>query len=140
MLIFDFSSIGDEIRIDEEEPLRLRELIAGLRSGALPATMILDRVEPDLSDEIRAVAAHRGVSAESFIVNALLNFALDAADGAWRRLARRTAHAESDGEAEAFTDVLSEALRRTLVRDLRIESQWRGEKSASTLGRRVGTA
>ncbi|VTZ48092.1 conserved hypothetical protein [Methylocella tundrae] len=140
MLIFDFAPIGGEIRIGEEEPLRLRELIAGLRSGSLPATLILDRVEPDLSDEIRAVAAHRGVSAESFIVNALVNFALDAADQAWRRMSRRTAHSEADGEAEALSNLLSEALRRILVRDLRIGSEWPAEKSAATLGRRVGTA
>jgi hypothetical protein len=140
MPIFDFIALNSDFRIDDEEPLRLRDLIVGLRSGAIPASFILDRLDTDLSDEIRAVVAHRGVPAESFLAKALVNFALDAADEAWRQLESRAAPAAGDAEAGAFASLLSEALRRALLRNVRIGSQHPSSIATATLGRRVGAS
>ncbi len=139
MLMFDFLSRGADFRIEDAEPLRLRDLIGGLRSGAIPASLILDRLDPDLSDEIRAVVAHRGATAESFIARALVTFALDAADEAWRQLARRSGEADAcDAETSAFASLLTEALRRALMRNARIGSQRRGAAAGAALARRIG--
>ncbi len=140
MPIFDFISLKPDFSVDDEEPLRLRDLIVGLRSGAIPASLILDRLDTDLSDEIRAVVAHRAVSAESFLAKALVNFALDAADEAWRQLANRAAPAAGDAEAGAFASFLSSALRRAVPRNLRIGMQGPARTGGATLGRRVGAA
>ncbi len=137
MLMFDFHSIDAHFAFDDDAPLRLRDLIAGLGSGALSASLVLDRLDPDLADEIHAVVAHRGQSAESFLAKALAGFALDAADEAWRRLSERAQPADGDAEARAFEQVLSEALRRAMARDLRIGAAHHAAPHA-TLGRRVG--
>ncbi|PNG26161.1 hypothetical protein CR492_09940 [Methylocella silvestris] len=118
--MFDFLLRGAELRFDLSEPLPLRDLVTGLRSGGIEASAILDRLDPDLADEIHAVAVHRGVTTESYLASALVNFALEAADEAWRRLGERAASAGADQEAAAFGALLSEALRRTLTRDARI--------------------
>lgn len=47
---------------------------------------ILSRLDPNLSDEIRALVAHRGVTVESFLADVLMAFALDVVDETWRRV------------------------------------------------------
>jgi len=64
---------------------RLRDLIVGLLSGDIAAATILGRLDPNLSDEVRAMVAHRGMTAESFLANALMAFAFDVADESWRQ-------------------------------------------------------
>ncbi|WP_395666800.1 hypothetical protein [Methylocella sp.] len=135
--MYDFASIVSEIRLDASGPLRLRDLVAALRSGELSAQSITDRLSPDLADEVAAVALHRGVSVETLIVGALLNFALDAADEAWRRLEERRAEPAGDGEARAFAVLLSGAVRRALDRDPRIAAPSGVEKISDFHGRRV---
>jgi hypothetical protein len=41
---------------------------------------ILSRLDPNLSDEIRPLVAHRGVTVESFLADVLMAFALDVVD------------------------------------------------------------
>ena len=135
--MYDFASIVSDIRLDSAEPLRLRDLVAGLRSGELTAQSITDRLPPDLADEVAAVALHRGVGADTLIVSALLTFALDAADEAWRRLEERRAEPAGDGEARAFAVLLNEAVRRALDRGQRIAAPAGAEKIADFHGRRV---
>ncbi|ACK51365.1 hypothetical protein Msil_2436 [Methylocella silvestris BL2] len=138
LFMFDFLLKGAELRFDLSEPLPLRDLVAGLRSGGIEASAILNRLDPDLADEIHAVAVHRGVTTESYLAGALVNFALEAADEAWRRLGERAAPIDADQEAAAFGVLLSEALRRTLTRDARISSGV-GAEPAAKKGRRVAT-
>ena len=47
---------------------------------------ILSRLDPNLSDEIRTLVAHRGVTVESFLADVLMAFALDVVDETWRRV------------------------------------------------------
>jgi ATP phosphoribosyltransferase regulatory subunit HisZ len=140
MLIFDFLAINADLRIKAEPTLRLRDVIGGLKSGDIRAAALLDRLDPNLSDEIRAVAAHRGVSAESFLANVLKTFALDAADEALRQLVQRSEVISDDAEADALGNLFAEALRRTLVQDVRLGARRRGSEPARTLGRRVSSS
>ncbi|MEJ0092618.1 MAG: hypothetical protein WDN46_04050 [Methylocella sp.] len=99
---------------------------------------MLDRLDPNLADEIRAVAAHRRVSVENFLSNVLRTFALDAADETWRQLVERLEPISDDAEADALGNLFAEALRRTLARDIRVSAQGVKTKPARTLARRVG--
>lgn len=138
MPVFDFLAIYSDLRIKGNPSLRLRDLIGGLRSGDIPSAPLLDRLDPNLADEIRAVAAHRRVSVESFLSNVLRTFALDAADETWRQLVERLEPISDDAEAEALGNLFAEALRRTLARDIRVGAQGVKTKPARTLARRVG--
>lgn len=135
--MYDFAAIVSEIAPDQGEPLRLRDIVAGLRAGEIGAQTFIDRLPPDLADEIRAVALHRGASVESFVVGALLTFALDAADEAWRRLESRGA--DGDGEARALEALMGEAVRRELGRDARLGATGKAERPTSA-ARRVAPA
>ena len=97
---------------------RLRDLILGLLSGDIPAASILGRLDPNLSDEVRAMVAHRGVSVESFLANALMAFALDVADESWRQAIKFREAIGGDAEAAAFTDLLTEVMRQRLEREI----------------------
>jgi hypothetical protein len=119
-------------------PLRLRDLIAGLRSGDIAAAVILRRLDPNLSDEIRALVAHRGISVEGFLANVLMAFALDIADETWRQVISREESVVEDVEAGAFGDLLTEAMRQILRRGLRLAGETANQKPSATSGRRVG--
>ncbi len=132
-----FLFIDDHFSPAGEAPHRLRDLIAGLRSGAIDAAPILGRLDPNLSDEVRALVAHRGVGAESFLAGVLMAFALDVADETWRRMT-----AEKDNpdlaEAAALGDLLARAMRQALEQGLRLEGETKSPASAARPGRRVG--
>lgn len=117
---------------------RLRDLIFGLLSGEIGAATILGRLDPNLSDEIRAMVAHRGITAESFLANALMAFALDVADESWRQAVKYRESTAEDAEAAAFADLLAEIMRQRLEREICLE--WRAGSSEPhvTLARRIG--
>jgi hypothetical protein len=116
---------------------RLRDLILGLLSGDIPAASILGRLDPNLSDEVRAMVAHRGVSVESFLANALMAFALDVADESWRQAIKYREAIVGDAEAAAFTDLLTEIMRQRLEREISLG--WAAESEPHvTLARRIG--
>jgi hypothetical protein len=116
---------------------RLRDLIIGLLSGDIAATSILGRLDPNLSDEVRAVVAHRGMTAESFLANALMAFALDVADESWRQAIKFREAIAEDAEAAAFADLLTEVMRQRLEREISLG--WEAESEAqTTLARRIG--
>ncbi len=116
---------------------RLRDLILGLLSGDIPAASILGRLDPNLSDEVRAMVAHRGVSVESFLANALMAFALDVADESWRQAIKFREAIGGDAEAAAFTDLLTEVMRQRLEREISLA--WPAESEPQmTLARRIG--
>ncbi len=99
---------------------RLRDLILGLYAGNVSAASALDRLDPAFADEIRAFVAHRGLTAENFLANALLAFALDVADQSWRQgIEARQARA-ADPEAELIADLLTDILRQRLDREVRL--------------------
>jgi hypothetical protein len=115
---------------------RLRDLIRGLLSGDIAAATILARLDPNLSDEIRALVAHRGITAESFLANALLAFALDVADESWRQAIKYREAVAEDSEAAAFSDLLSEVMRQRLEREVSIGRPAESETHL-TLARRI---
>lgn len=119
---------------------RLRDLIGGLVSGDIAGASILARLDPNLSDEIRAVVAHRGMTLETFLANALLAFALDVADDSWRQAIKFREAVSTDAEAAAFADLLTEILRQRLEREISIgwEASWDVRPQSHTLARRIG--
>ncbi len=118
--------------------LRLRDLIAGLGSGVITADSLIDQLDPNLSDEIRALVAHRRINLEKVLASVLLAFALDIADEVWGRMMRRSESLGESGEAAALTDVLNEAMLRMLQRGLRLGDETPRQPPIMTRGRRVG--
>ncbi|HKH80740.1 MAG TPA: hypothetical protein VKA03_03865 [Methylovirgula sp.] len=117
---------------------RLRDLIVGLLSGDIAAATILGRLDPNLSDEVRAMVAHRGMTAESFLANALMAFAFDVADESWRQAIKYREPIAEDAEAEAFADLLKEAMRQRLEREVYLGRQAESSEPHMPLGRRIG--
>ncbi len=115
---------------------RLRDLIQGLHSGSISAGVVLDRLDPAFADEIHAFVVHRGLSAENFIANALLAFALNVADQSWRQgLKSRQAHSD-DPEADMVADLLREIMRQRRDREIHLPWPATARESHVTLGRR----
>jgi hypothetical protein len=135
---FGFLSTEDPSAPAGDGPPRLRDLIAGLRAGEIEAATLLDRLDPDLSDEVRALVAHRGVAAETFLASVLMAFALDVADETWRRMTSGDSSDTDRAEAAAFADLVRRAVRQTLVRGLRLEGETDRRESPARPGRRVG--
>lgn len=122
----------------EGKPPRLRELIFGLLSGNISSAAVLDRLDPAFADEIHAYVAHRGLSAENFIAQALLAFALDIADKSWDQAVRsRRAHGD-DPEADVISDLLAEIMRQRRDREIFLRPAAAARESHATLGRRRG--
>lgn len=115
---------------------RLRDLILGLLSGSVSAASVLDRLEPSFADEIHAFVAHRGMTPENFIANALLAFALDVADQSWRQGVRSRRTPGDDPEAEIVADLLSEIMRQRRDRETHLAWPKSARESHVTLGRR----
>ncbi len=137
-----FSFFGYLIADTESSPgnaavPRLRDLILGLLSGEIAAATILARLDPNLSDEVRALVAHRGITAESFLANALMAFALDIADESWRQAIKYREATAADAEAAAFADLLTEVMRQRLEREISLGWQTESEPHV-TLARRIG--
>ncbi len=138
MLLFGTLIAGAELSSGDTAAPRLRDLIVGLLSGEITATAIFSRLDPNLVDEVHALVAHRGTTAEAFLANALMAFALDIADKSWRQAIKyREAFAE-DAEAEAFADLLAEAMRQQLEREISLGWQAENPEPHATLGRRIG--
>jgi hypothetical protein len=135
--IFGYLIADSESSSESTNVPRLRDLILGLLSGDIAAADILGRLDPNLSDEIRAMVAHRGMNVESFLANALMAFALDVADESWRQAIKFREAIADDAEAAAFTDLLTEIMRQRLEREVSL-----GRDAASgtnvTLARRLG--
>ncbi|HLH12194.1 MAG TPA: hypothetical protein VKV77_10000 [Methylovirgula sp.] len=117
---------------------RLRDLILGLLSGDISAAGILARLDPNLSDEVRALVAHRGITPESFLANALMAFALDVADESWRQAIKYREPVAEDAEAAAFADLLNEVMRQRIDREICLEARAEKSEVHATLARRVG--
>jgi len=118
------------------EPPRLRELMLGLFSGNISAAAVLDRLDPASADEIRAFVAHRGLSAEYFIAQALLAFALDVADQSWDQAIRSRRPRGDDPEADVLSDLLTEIMRQRRDRETFLGPAAAARESHVTLGRR----
>ena len=115
---------------------RLRDLILGLHSGSISAAVVLDRLDPAVADEIRAFVVHRGLSAENFIANALLAFALDVADQSWRQGLKSRQSRSDDPEADMVADLLLEIMRQRRDREIYLAWPAAARESHVTLGRR----
>ncbi|MDR3408743.1 MAG: hypothetical protein P4L68_09605 [Methylovirgula sp.] len=119
-------------------PPRLRELMLGLLSGNISAASVLDRLDPASADEIRAFVVHRGLSAENFIAQALLAFALDIADKSWDQAIRSRRASGDDPEADVISDLLAEIMRQRRDREIFLTRPDAARESHATLGRRRG--
>jgi hypothetical protein len=115
---------------------RLRDLILGLHSGSISAAVVLDRLDPAFADEIHAFVIHRGLSAENFIANALLAFALDVADQSWRQGLKSRQSRSDDPEADMVADLLLEIMRQRRDREIHLPWPAAARESHVTLGRR----
>jgi hypothetical protein len=115
---------------------RLRDLIIGLHSGSISAAVVLDRLDPAFADEIRAFVVHRGLSAENFIANTLLAFALDVADQSWRQGLKSRQSRSDDPEADMVADLLLEIMRQRRDREIHLPWPATARESHVTLGRR----
>jgi hypothetical protein len=135
--IFSYLIADSEPSSESTGVPRLRDVILGLLSGDIPAANILGRLDPNLSDEIRAMVAHRGMNVESFLANALMAFALDVADESWRQAIKFREAISADAEAAAFTDLLTEIMRQKLEREVSLSWDAASETHA-TLARRIG--
>jgi hypothetical protein len=117
---------------------RLRDWIAGLLSGDIAAAIILSRLDPNLADEVRALVAHRGMTPETFLANALMAFALDIADESWRQAIKFREPLAEGAEAEAFADLIAEAMRQRLEREIGLGRRAESAEPHVTLARRIG--
>jgi len=120
------------------EPPRLRELMLGLLSGNISAASVLDRLDPAFADEIHAFVAHRGMSSENFIAQALLAFALDIADKSWDQAIRSRRPHNDDPEADVIGDLLTEIMRQKREREIFLSPAGSAHDSPQTMGRRRG--
>ncbi len=117
---------------------RLRDLMLGLLSGSVSAASLLDRLDPDFADEIRAFVAHRGLTAENFIANTLLAFALDVADQSWRQGIKSRRSRAEDPEADIIADLLAEIMRQRRDREIYLDWPAAARESHVTFARRRG--
>jgi hypothetical protein len=121
---------------DPGDATGLRDLILGLHSGSVPAAVILDRLDPAFADEIHAFVVHRGLTAEHFIANALLAFALDVADQSWRQGLKSRQSISGNPEADMIGDLLREIMRQRRDREIHLTRPDTAHESHVTLGRR----
>jgi hypothetical protein len=91
---------------DSNEWLHLSDLISGLNSNLISADDLIDRIDPDLADELHAITAHRGLEMSAFLAEALTQVAFDAADSAWRNALTQCADFDEDPEAVLLEKVL----------------------------------
>jgi hypothetical protein len=121
----------------EQEPMRLRDLLSGLQSRHEAAADFIQRIDPGIGDAIRAMAAHRQIRPEDFVAEALMQFALDAADAAWRIAVEERADSNSDPEAVLLGHLLDKIMRLRLQAELMIASEG-GASNAPLASRRIG--
>ena len=129
--------IDTDLAFTGEIQPRLRDMIAGLRSGEIPAAAILSQLDSNLSDEIRALVAHRGIDMERFLADVLIDFMLNVADEAWRGV---TSHRGSgnDAEAGALSALVTAAVRQMLLHRLRLPGKMAHDGALEAFSRRVG--
>ena len=93
---------------------RLRDLIYGLHAADAGTSELLDRLDPDIADELHAIVAHRQIRATDFVAEALMELALDAADSVWRAAVEQRAGLQRDAEMAELGVVVVRAMRRHL--------------------------
>ena len=99
------------ISVDSHGPrTRLRDIISGMRSRHGACFDLIARVDPAVADMLRALAAHRQIAMEDFVVETLMCFALDAADAAWENGLRQFAPYHDDPEAALLSRFLERAI------------------------------
>ncbi|MFM9973947.1 MAG: hypothetical protein ACKVON_05145 [Beijerinckiaceae bacterium] len=106
-----------------EQSLRLSELIIALRSRHHLADALMARIEPDIMDELRAVAAHRVVDIEDLAADFLERLAAEAADAAWQVGVVRLSPFDPDPEAALLGIVLQSAARDQIQQNVRISAE-----------------
>ena len=92
--------------------MRLSDLILALQSQNPSGMDVIARLDPTILDFLRALAAHRHITAEEFVTGVVMTFAADAADAAWDIGMRQHAATGIDPEAELLGQLLLQSMRR----------------------------
>lgn len=104
------------------ESMRLCDLIPALQAQNVAASALLQRIDPAISDEIRAYAAHRHVDLMDLAAECLEQLASDAADTVWQLGIDRRGAFDEDPEAALLGDILRTAVRARMRRERQIVS------------------
>ena len=103
-------------------PTRLRDLISGMQLQQADCVDLIARIDPPIADMLHALAAHRQIKIEDFVADALMRFALDTADAAWKIGVRQHARHNNDPEAALLGKFLEQAIRLRLSAETMIAS------------------
>jgi len=118
------SLVREPIAIDDRiGGMALMELIAALKGQQGRASALLDRIDPAVSDELRAYAVHRHLDLMTLAADALEQLAADAADRLWQLGITRNSRADQDAEAVLLGAVLRMAFRSRLRSDPALATQ-----------------
>lgn len=120
MVKIPFSSVDD---VRSREWLRLSDLISDLPANPGLAEDLFGRLDPDVVDELHAVVAHRKIELAEFVIDALTQVAVEAADAAWRNILMQRADFDDDPEAAVLGQVLRRAMQSHLHAGLMIASE-----------------
>ena len=93
------------------ERMRLRDVIAAMRGKHGSAVDLLQRIDPAITDELRAYTAHRRIDLMDFAADCLEQLAADAADTLWQLGIERHTLITDDPEPALVSGVLLTAVR-----------------------------
>ncbi len=105
------------------ESMRLRDLIPALKAQNSSASALLQRIDPAITDELRAYSAHRQVDLMDLAADCLEQLASDAADTIWQLGIERHGDFDDDPEAALLGSILRQAVRSRLQREHLIGSE-----------------
>ena len=109
-------------RARDEGHMRLSHLIPALKARDGTANGLLQRIDPSITDELRAYAAHRGINLIDLAADCLEQFASDTADTVWQLGIERHGYRDDDPEAALLGSILSKTVRSRLQREQLIGS------------------
>jgi hypothetical protein len=110
-------------RTSNGDHMRLRDLIPALKAQHWSASGLLQRIDPAITDELRAYAAHRQVELTHLAAECLEQLASDAADTVWQIGVERHGDFSDDPEAALLGSILRKAVRSRLQREQLIGSE-----------------
>jgi hypothetical protein len=103
--------------------MRLTDLIPALKAQHGSAGALLQRIDPAITDELRAYAAHRHIDLMDLAADCLEQLASDAANTVWQLGIERHEDFNDDPEAVLLGSILQKAVRAHLQREHLIGSE-----------------
>lgn len=117
--------------------MHLRDLVSGLQSGHPAARELVQRLDPEIADQLRAMVVHRGSSMADFVAEVLVSIAHETAEAAWSGALAQYSANHDDPEAALLGRIVEDAMRRRLRAELLIASDQDADGEPFAL-RRVG--